>query len=148
MLCGSKEITIIGSGIHVSIFGFRTYLPGIESVVPGEEQLSHSHCTGLCISSPCQAAALSITIPFKKHEFCPYMIESYSCDGFTQCQANRSWNRKGLYFCFLVRIIQYIINVWARKTIKMTKTGWWYILQNNPTFSWYYSSVTQHKQVR
>jgi len=33
---------------HSDLFGLRTYLPGIESVVPGEEQLSHSHCAGLC----------------------------------------------------------------------------------------------------
>jgi len=32
----------------IYLFGLRTYLPGIESVDPGDEQLQHSHCTGLC----------------------------------------------------------------------------------------------------
>jgi len=38
--------------VLLHLFGLRTYLPGIESLVPGEdceEQLSHSHSAGLCL---------------------------------------------------------------------------------------------------
>jgi len=81
-------------------FGLRTCFPGIESVVPGEELLSHSDCAGLCqhISLPCHAAALLLFLQRENTNFQMFKHDwySYLCVGFTQCQANRSLNRKGL----------------------------------------------------
>jgi len=58
-------IILIMNSLSLVLFGLGTNKPGIE-LLPGEEQLSHTATVlvSACISSLCQATALSFTISF------------------------------------------------------------------------------------
>jgi len=95
-----KNVVTANFSRFVNLFGLRTYLPVIVWVVSGEEQLSHSHCAGLCLHHrPAKLPhSVLLFLSTRQHEFCPNMIGSYLCADFTQRRANRSLNRKSPFF--------------------------------------------------